>query len=117
MLRAVIGALILALVGGPLAANARAQEGEETQDLGAQVRQAIERGVGYLRQRQLPGGQRDGAWPDIALFDGGVTSLCTLAMLNAGVPPDDPDMKRALKYLRGLRPEKTYVVALQPMVF
>ncbi len=43
--------------------------------------------------------------------------LCTLALLNAGVEPDDPQIQKALAYLRRFKPERTYVVSLQTMVF
>ena len=47
-----------------------------------------------------------------------MTALCTLALLNAGVGPDDPAVARALDYLRGFdKPEKTYSVALRTMVY
>ena len=74
---------------------------------------AIERGVAFLKREQ---GQQ-GTWSELIGFEGGMTSLCTLAMLNAGVPPTDPSVQRALRYLReDLRADKTYVVSLQTMV-
>ena len=48
---------------------------------------------------------------------GGVTSLCTLALLNAGVPTDDPQIQAALNILRPIPPMATYPTALQTMVF
>ena len=78
-----------------------------------QVRQAIERGVGYLKSQQ----RIDGSWTDALGFEGGISSLSTLALLNSGVAPEDPAMQKALGYLRKLKAEKTYVVALQTMVF
>lgn len=77
------------------------------------VREAIGRGVGYLKGQQQP----SGAWAEVPQYPGGVTSLCTLALLLSGVAPDDPVVERAINYLRGIPPEKTYVVALQTMVF
>ena len=50
-------------------------------------------------------------------YPGGVGALCTLALLNAGVEPDDPTDTEGARYLRTIRPERTYVVALQTMVF
>ncbi|HZZ29956.1 MAG TPA: DUF4159 domain-containing protein [Pirellulales bacterium] len=77
-----------------------------------QVRTAIERGITYLKGTQ----NQNGAWNDYIGNTGGVTALCTLALLNAGVPVNDPQIERALDYLRSLPPDKTYVVSLQTMV-
>ena len=52
----------------------------------------------------------------MAGYDGGVTALCTLALLNSGVGVDDPVVRKALTYLRGLELDKTYTVSLQTMV-
>ncbi|MFZ1933276.1 MAG: pectate lyase [Thermoguttaceae bacterium] len=78
-----------------------------------QVRRAIHRGVSYLLAQQ----RDDGAWPEMSGYRGGVGALCTLALLNAGVEANDRRMQKALNYLRTIPPEKTYVVALQTMVF
>jgi len=78
-----------------------------------QVRQAIQRGADFLLSQQ----RADGSWPDMIGQPGGVTALCTLALLNAGVEPDRDPMRAALNCLRKIEPERTYVVALQTMVF
>lgn len=78
-----------------------------------EVRRAIERATTFLESQQ----NRNGTWPDHAGFVGGVTGLATLALLNAGVPPEDETIEKALAYLRTLRPSQTYVVSLQTMVF
>jgi hypothetical protein len=78
----------------------------------AQVLAAIDRGVAYLKREQTPRGR----WNEMAGYDGGVTALCTLALLNAGVPVDDPAVRKALVSLRTLTPDKTYTVSLQTMV-
>lgn len=77
-----------------------------------QVIAAIDRGVAYLKREQLPRGR----WAELPGYDGGVTALCTLALLNSGVPIDDPVVRQAVAYLRGLDLDKTYTVALQTMV-
>lgn len=77
------------------------------------VRNAIDRAVQYLQKQQAV----NGSWPDHAGQVGGVTALCTLALLNAGVPVDDPSIQRALKHLRGIKPEMVYSASLQTMVF
>jgi hypothetical protein len=79
-----------------------------------QVREAIDRAVAFLKRQQTP----DGSFrPGYEQQRGGVTALCTLALLNAGVAPDDEHVRRALDYLEKIRPEKTYVVSLQTMAF
>jgi hypothetical protein len=56
-----------------------------------------------------------GTWDEMTQYPGGVTGLCTLALLSAGVEPSDPQLQKALAYLRDLEPKKTYSVALQTM--
>lgn len=79
----------------------------------AAVQRAIDRGVEYLRKTQ----NERGGWPEQPGYSCGLSALCTLALLNAGVARDDPDMVRALRYLRTCQPNKTYSVALQTLVF
>lgn len=95
---------------GQLAGPAAAQEGVPIDP--TSVLTAIDRGVGYLKRQQ----NARGGWDEMVAFPGGVSSLCTLALLNAGVEPEDPTIARALDYLRSLRPDKTYTVAMQTMV-
>lgn len=89
-------------IAGPVRAEVTAE----------QVRKSIDRGVTFLLEQQ----RDDGSWPEMQEYRGGIGALCTLALLNAGVKPDDPRMQKALDYLRTIRPERTYVVALQTMV-
>ncbi len=77
-----------------------------------QVRAAIEGGTKYLLSEQ---DSRRGSWNELAQYPGGVTGLCTLALLNSGVEPNDPQIQKALRYLRKIEPSKTYSVALQTM--
>ncbi len=80
-----------------------------------QAREAIRRSVASLRASQNP---VTGNWPTFGSFEGGATSLCTLALLNAGVPANDPQIQSALRYLRQLgRPSSTYATSLQTMVY
>ncbi len=79
------------------------------------VRESLRRGIASLLEDQ---NVLRGDWPDYGGFTSGATSLCTLALLNAGVPADDPQIAAALNYLRKFgNPEKTYTTALQTMVF
>ena len=79
--------LIGVLLGSPLAV---AQINPEL------VTKSLQRGVNYLKDQQ----DVNGNWSENQTNPGGITTLCTLAMLNSGVPNDDPAMKKALAYLR-----------------
>ena len=77
-------AAFLAISAGPLRANVTAE----------QVRQAIQRGTSFLSGLE----RADGSWPDLTSAGtveqpGGVSALCTLALLNAGVEPSDEKMQ------------------------
>ena len=78
------------------------------------VRIAINRARAYLIQQQ---NRIEGNWPQYQGLTGGVTSLCVLALLNAGDKPTDPHIASALTHLRKIEPKHTYVAALQTMVF
>ncbi len=108
MKRSIITAVLFGVAFGPLGSTLRADITPE------QVRQAIAKGIVYLKRQQR---KTDGSWPEFPGYPGGVPSLCTLALLNAGVGTDDPAIQRSLKRLRTLKLEKTYAVALQTMVF
>src|SRR5438874_4501720 len=135
-----VAALLLALAAGPLAARqpppgpplprldvvapipppAGRPADRPKEPLVEQVRTAIERGIRFLRQRQQVHGDGSGDWENdsaMLLKSGGSTTLALLALLNAGVKPDDPLVQRGLVYLRSLKPSDTYVVGLQTMVF
>jgi Domain of unknown function (DUF4159) len=89
----------------------------KTDPLVEKVRKAIQDGIKYLRSKQL----EDGSW-EIDVYGrtrahGGWTSMALLALLNAGVPPDDTTVKKGLEYLRKQEPKYVYVRALQAMVF
>lgn len=118
-----LGLSLVCAIPAPVAAQpgpgpAPPKPGGQEAELVQKVKDSIERGVKYLKKQQ----KKDGDWEGIVLGDiaglkGGVTSLATLALLNAGLKPDDPSVALALEYLRKIKPEKTYVVALQTMVF
>ncbi|MGH7139378.1 MAG: DUF4159 domain-containing protein, partial [Pirellulales bacterium] len=77
------------------------------------VNEAIERGVEYLKREQ----REDGSWPDPVGYPGGITAICTLALLNCGADAKDDHVKNAINHLRTLKPSMTYSTALQTMVF
>ena len=79
----------------------------------ARVLATIDRAVGYLKRTQ----NDRGGWDEPATFPGGVSALAILALLNAGLDSSDPTVAKGIDYLSRLELEKTYVVALQTMVF
>lgn len=108
-MRRTVVALLLPVV--MIGAAATSLPGQITPE---QVRAAIDRGVAFLKSQQRP----DGSWTELRGQAGGVTSLASLALLSAGVPPDDEHLQRALRYLeRFSKPEATYATSLQTMVF
>lgn len=84
-----------------------------------EVRKAIAGGVRFLKAQQ----QGDGSFGGfVAHGQAGISGLCTLALLNAGVPTDDPVIKKALDFLQKDNPAndsaiQTYTTSLQTMVF
>lgn len=88
--------------------HAGSEDREQSEIPGLHV--AIERGVAYLRQAQ----EVDGSWKEFTVQPGGMTALCTLALLKSGVPANDECVLRALRYLRGRQDSgMVYSTALQ----
>jgi hypothetical protein len=80
----------------------------------AQVQESINQGVAYLFKQQQP----DGQWTEYTGEPGGLTALCTLALLNCGIAKDEPHVSKALAYLERLDdPKKTYSTSLMIMAF
>ncbi len=77
------------------------------------VQRSIDRGIAYLRKTQ----NARGGWEEYSRQSCGLSALCTLAMLNASVSREDPDIVRAIRYLRSFEPKQTYSVALQTLVY
>lgn len=102
-------AIVLAVVAAIPLAPARAQQ--PMQLTAEQVQNAINQAQGYLLNEQ----DARGRWDEMMEYPGGVTSLCTLSLLSAGVAPSHPKMQKSLDYLRTLNLQKTYTVALQTM--
>lgn len=82
-------------------------------DLGVPVRDAIDKGVAFLRTKQ----EADGGWDggEKQNYAGGPTALVLLALLRAGVSPKDAAVARGFTYLRKQPLAKTYVVGLTMM--
>lgn len=78
-----------------------------------EVRTSIERGIAYLKSKQ---NKVEGNWAEHPGQPGGMTALCTLALLNAGVDPKDEAIQKSLNYLRSLgKPKMVYSVSLITM--
>lgn len=71
------------------------------------VNDGIDRAVGYLRGTQQP----NGLWTMNA-HTHGATALATLALLKAGVKPDDPAIRKAFAQLRRWQPGQTYACSV-----
>jgi hypothetical protein len=119
LLPATLGtALGLVLVVPTAPAAPPAAPGKPEDELVEKVRKGIDKGVAFLKSQRNGQGNWEGlVLTYLADMDGGTTALVTLALLNCGVKPEDPSIARALEYLHGLPPRKTYVVALQNLVF
>lgn len=79
-----------------------------------QVNAAIKSGVGYLEKQQRP----TGGWSEAINEPGGITALCTLALLNSGRTTDDESVKKALAYLeKAADPNRIYSVAVSLLMF
>ncbi|MFO0813860.1 MAG: DUF4159 domain-containing protein [Gemmatales bacterium] len=97
--------------------NAPTQQPAEVDVTPQQVREAIQKGIEFLKRSQdsaKGNWERFNAAPiQLGDYSGGVTALATIALLESGVDPKEPFMKKALTYLRDLPPKKTYVASLQ----
>jgi len=79
---------------------------------GKEVRIAVKAAVQWLLGEQ----RIDGTWGGYERYQGGTTSLATLALLNAGVPADNEQMKAAIRVVRNCPLNFTYVVAIKIQV-
>jgi hypothetical protein len=106
MRKSVVGGLVLAVsLAG--ADTARAEDA-----LVEQVQKAIDQGKIYLLNQA--------SWetnPYAIAYPGAQTSLVVLALLQSGVPPSHDRIQKALKYLRTVESDRTYVLGLQTMAF
>lgn len=107
------GLLVFASHPGQARALQNQRPGE---NLVEDVRKAIDKAIQFLKDQEKGRGnwEVDG---EAAARRGGWSALAMLALLNAGVKPDEPVLQRGLAYLRTIDPEQTYTVGLQTMVF
>ncbi|HKB04592.1 MAG TPA: protein kinase [Gemmataceae bacterium] len=84
---------------------------------------ARDKAIAWLKKEQTDWGGGLGDWEevraDVTIPTGGPTALALLALLECGVPLDDPVVARGMKYLRStqIEPNNLYVVAVQTQVF
>jgi hypothetical protein len=116
MRQRILRAFVLSITALCAIPSLRAAE-KPKEPLVQQVRKAIDAGVRFLRDQERGNGNWEAVDKASVAMPGGWTSLATLALLNAGVKPEDPIIERSLSYLRRLEPQHTYVVSLQTMVF
>ena len=78
------------------------------------IQRAVDRAVAYLKGLQGP----DGTWGHRRVeWQPGATALCGLALLESGVPANDPVIEKAAKAVReaGVSTNQTYVLSLAIM--
>jgi hypothetical protein len=99
------GALMIGLAG--FAAPACAQSDE-------QISEARARGVKYLKERQ----KGDGSW-EFSGHDVGITALCTIALIENGVPLNDSSVQKGYEYVKknSNKLKNTYDLSLVIVLF
>ena len=78
-----------------------------------QIDQAIDRGVEYLMNEQL----RDGSWGLHGDYIGGRGGLALYTLLQCGVSRQHPAVQRAVAYLDGCEPDKTYATTTMLLAY
>jgi hypothetical protein len=108
-------AVLAALVLAPTApAQVDAKVDAKLQE---KINHAIDGGVTFLKRNQ----RKDGAWPfgRQQQYDGGSTALSGWALLEAGVPANDPAVEHAAAYIRrmAVTETKNYCISLYILFF
>ncbi len=111
-----LGALLSLVAFGAIRSAAAQNPNRGGETLVEEVKRAIEKAVQYLKDQE----QGKGNWEVdgmVGLQAGGESALAMLALLNAGVKPEEPIIQRGLAEQRKIVPAGTYAVGLQTMVF
>ncbi|MDP6634001.1 MAG: DUF4159 domain-containing protein [Phycisphaerae bacterium] len=74
---------------------------------------AVSRAITFLLKQIDSDGQCAGEFPKGNLRRGGLTALCVYALLSAEVDYRQPEVKRAIQWLRGTKLTGTYAVAMR----
>ena len=80
------------------------------------VTAAREKAIEFLKKQQDPNGHWEQKALQLLQMEGGSTALAVLALLEAGVPVNDPAVTKAVECLARLERKKTYTVSLQTQV-
>ena len=115
MARLSLFGLIVLILLNFSAARLSAQEKELP--LVEKVQASIRKAKAYLIRKQKNGHWETATGRALNVAVGGRTALILVALMNAGVDPEDEIIQDGLKYLRTVRSRNTYVVGLQTMVF
>jgi hypothetical protein len=76
--------------------------------MSADAKSAVAKAVAYLRKAKLPPATHNAPMPP--------DELILLALLHAGVPPEDPMFSKLLGQVLEARPQRTYCISLQAVV-
>ena len=104
-------ALFASLIALPLCAQAKVHP--EELKLKPQIDQAIAKGVEYLINEQL----RDGSWGLHGDYIGGRGGLGLYTLLQCGVSRNHPAVQRAVAYLDGCEPDRTYATTTMLLAY
>jgi hypothetical protein len=111
---------VLALSTLALLAGARAAHAQVDAKLQTRINKAIDRGISFLKKNQT----EQGLWPFGAggqggAHDTGSTALAGWALLESGVPPGDPTIRKAAAALRraAVSDTSTYHISLLILFF
>jgi hypothetical protein len=105
--RLIVAGALAFILAGAAAAPAYAQSDEE-------IAAARARGVKYLKEKQ----KSDGSW-DFSGHDVGITALCTIALIENGVPLNDSSVQRGYEYVKknSNKLKNTYDLSLVIVLF
>jgi hypothetical protein len=102
-----IGALITVMLACALGVPSPAEANVSSQE----VKKAIQLAIRNLKARC-----NGGKW-EARGYKGGNSALAVLALINAGVPVNDPVVQKGLKYIDSVENERTYVVSLKAQAY
>ena len=103
-------AIFASSYNAPKAYAKKIPPGEVTSE---QVKNAISKAIAFIKRNQKP----DGSYPATETRIDGVTALCALALLHAGVDKNDPAVEKAIAFLINDVNDNVYTASLKCQVF